>query len=100
MRMLGDSLQVNFEDKKALSIILPCVNFADSMTVISWLQARRLVLDTGRRFTRRIHFYLAYLFVVCSAVLVYCLGSLSGSMRAGLLTPVQWIYMLALFAAI
>ena len=54
MQLLSDALEINFQAKNGENIRLPSINFIDPKSMTAWMEARRLVLDTGSRFIIRI----------------------------------------------
>ena len=50
MMHLTQSLELFFYDKKSISVRFPTINFLDTETLLSWLDARRVALDIGVRF--------------------------------------------------
>jgi hypothetical protein len=54
MQLLSSALQINFQTKDKISVRLPTINFIDAASMTSWIEARKLVLDVGSRFTIRV----------------------------------------------
>ena len=54
MRQVTGSLELSFHTKDKTAIRMPTVNFMDTQSLLSWLETRKLVLDTGERFQVRI----------------------------------------------
>ena len=50
---------------------MPIFNFLDKESLLSWLEARRLVLDIGARFQVRIQYYSSYFMLIFIAMTVY-----------------------------
>ena len=54
MQRLSQSLEFDFHQKDSISIRLPVINFLESKSLLSWLAARKIVLDMGFRFELRV----------------------------------------------
>ena len=54
MRQVTGSLELNFHTKDKTAIRMPTINFMDTQSLLSWLETRKLVLETGERFQVRI----------------------------------------------
>merc|ERR1712151_403587 len=54
MRWLSNSLETDFIKKDELTVRFPTINFMDKKSLLSWLEARRIVVEAGQRFQLRI----------------------------------------------
>ena len=50
MEGLTSALELDFHTKNSVSVRFPTINFLDPNSMITWLEARKLVLETGSRF--------------------------------------------------
>ena len=57
---------------------MPVINFLDKESLLSWLEARRLVLDIGARFQVRIQYYTSYYLGVFIAMTIFFFTVASG----------------------
>ena len=63
LQELTNALELNSMMKEKESIQYPTINFFDSQSLSTWLEARRIALAVGGRFTLRLH-YLTLIFCV------------------------------------
>ena len=70
---------------------LPTINFIDTASMTSWIEARKMVLDLGSRFTIRVQYYMSVFIVVAGAGILYALAAGSGYVNWKYLTIKQWI---------
>ena len=54
MAKLSESLEFDFHNKDPISVRLPTINFLDTQSLLSWLEARKITLELGSRFELRI----------------------------------------------
>ena len=54
MRKVSQSIELNFHTKDKVEVRMPTLNFMDTQSLMTWLEARKLVLTTGVRFQLRI----------------------------------------------
>ena len=66
MREISNSIELDFLKKDKTSIRMPTLNFMDKKSLMTWLEARKLVLITGSRFQIRIQLYVSYFIIMCS----------------------------------
>ena len=91
MKKLSESLEFEFYKKDATSVRLPVINFLDTQTLISWLEARRIILEIGYRFQLRVQTYISY-FIVIDAVMLTLLFALgSGIISDDIMSEKTWI---------
>ena len=67
---LTNALELDFETKNTNSVRYPTINFCDSISLATWLKARRLAFNLGGRYTIRIHFFVLY-FLVIALLLIF-----------------------------
>ena len=54
MKWISGALEINFIDKDSTTIRMPTVNFMDRQSLLTWLEARKVALEVGARFQRRV----------------------------------------------
>ena len=54
MQLISRSLELDFVTKDTVSIRLPTLNFLDKQSLLTWLKARKLVIETGIRYQNRL----------------------------------------------
>ena len=59
MERLSSSLELDFHKKCSISVRLPTINFLDPQTLHSWVEARKLTLSIGARFSIRMQIYIS-----------------------------------------
>ena len=59
--------------------------------MLTWLETRKLVRDTGERFQIRIQLYVSFFMFICGVLLTFIFAVLSDVISASILTPEQWI---------
>ena len=74
MEKLSNSLENDFFMKDSITVRLPTINMLDPQTLLSWQQARRLILQLGSQWQDRMQLYFSFNLVVtaflCSALVV------------------------------
>ena len=50
MRQLSSCLELNFHTKDRTTVRMPTLNFMDTSSMMTWLEARKIVLEMGQRF--------------------------------------------------
>lgn len=50
MRAVSNSLELDLQTKDKITVRMPTLNFLDTESILTWLEARKLVLETGNRF--------------------------------------------------
>ena len=50
MRTISNSLELDLYTKDKVTVRMPTLNFLDTESLLTWLEARKLVLETGNRF--------------------------------------------------
>lgn len=91
MRLLSSALEIDFHTKNKTSIRMPSLNFMDTKSLLTWLEARKLVLETGNRFQIRIQYHVSYFLLVVSAQLALIFAVLGTFIPSDILTMEQWI---------
>jgi hypothetical protein len=99
MQLLSSSLKVNFQEKDAVTLRLPTLNFIDPKTMTAWLEARKLVLDIGSRFIQRIQFYLATYLAIAVIGTLFIIIDLTRFIELNLSTEV-WICVVTLIGVL
>jgi len=94
MQLLSEALEINFQSKNGENIRLPSINFIDPKSMTAWMEARKLVLDTGSRFINRLQYYLSCYMLVATLGTGFCVAYLMGYTPKGLKLPLElWICM-------
>ena len=71
---------------------MPVINFLDIESLLSWLEARRLVLETGARFQVRIQYYTSYYLAIFIVMTIFFFAVASGlGLSFSILTVPQWV---------
>ena len=65
MRQVSNSIELDFLKKDKTEVRMPTLNFMDKKSLMTWLEARKLVLTTGSRFQIRIQYYVTYYIMLC-----------------------------------
>ena len=98
MEKLSESLELDFHKKDPASVRLPVINFLDTQSLLSWLAARKIILDMGNRFDLRIQFYVSYFMLIDSIMVVLLFAFGSGFISGNIMSTKAWI-VIAIFAA-
>ena len=70
---------------------LPIVNFLDTKTILSWLAARKIILDIGNRFQIRVQIFISYFIAIDAVMLLMLFGMASGFISGDVMTRNAWI---------
>ena len=74
---MTNALILNFPNKDDTTVRYPTINFVDGPSLATWLEARKIALTIGDRFTQRIH-YITLSLIVSLAPLLGIITFLSG----------------------
>jgi hypothetical protein len=100
MQLLSESLDMNFQSKNGENIRLPCINFIDPKSMTAWMEARKIVLDTGSRFIYRIQYYLSTFLALALLTTGFCIAYLMGYIK-GIKLPLElWICIITVIAVL
>lgn len=91
MRYLSNSIELDFERKDRTTVRFPTLNFIDRRSLLTWLQARKIILDTGRRFSLRIEYFFSYFIVMVSVALMFLFAVASTMIDSDVLNKAQWV---------
>ena len=91
MRYLSNCLELDFDRKNRTTVRFPTLNFIDRRSLLTWLQARTITLDTGRRFTIRIEYFFSYFIIMVSIALMFLFAVASTMISADVFNTAQWI---------
>ena len=69
LKELTNALYFNFDEKDESSLKYPTINFFDTQSLNTWLEARQITIAVGGRFTKRVHVYVA-LWIILNAMLL------------------------------
>ena len=86
MATLSSSLELDFFKKDARTVRLPTINFLDPETLLSWIEARKIILDTGARFQIRIQIYISFFMVMIAIMSCMILAMAGGLIRQEIMT--------------
>ena len=50
MQKISNALELDLYTKDKVTVRMPTLNFLDTQSLLTWLEARKLVLETGNRF--------------------------------------------------
>ena len=78
MAMLSNSLELSIYAKDSVTVRFPTLNFLCPQSVLSLLEARKVVLEIGSRFQIRIYIYMSALLGITVALMTYLFGMGSG----------------------
>ena len=98
MQLLSDALEINFQAKNGENIRLPSINFIDPKSMTAWMEARRLVLDTGSRFINRIQYYLSTYMALAALGTAFCIAYMMGYIQGVKLSSELWICLITVLA--
>ena len=93
MATLSSSLELDFFKKDARTVRLPTINFLDPETLLSWIEARKIILDTGARFQIRIQIYISFFMVMIAIMSCMILAMAGGLIRQEIMTDQAWIFL-------
>ena len=95
MRYLSNCLELDFDRKNRTTVRFPTLNFIDRRSLLTWLQARTIILDTGRRFSLRIEYFFSYFIVMVSIALMFLFAVASAMISHEVFNTAQWIQFIA-----
>ena len=107
MQALSNALIVDFEVKDANHVSYPTINFCDTTSLNTWLEARRLGFKIGERFTRRVHIYTAIWLILSLSFLGFCVLWVGGYLPvevqkemtfAHIVSVLVWTFILNIFS--
>ena len=82
MTKLSNSLELGLHSKDAVSVRFPTINFMDTQSLISLLEARKIVLEIGSRFYIRIIIFMSYFLVLTICLMTYGFAVGSGLLES------------------
>ena len=91
MEKLSNSLEFDFHKKNSITVRLPTINFLDPRSLLTWLEARKVVLELGARFQKRVHIYTTYWLVITASLLFLLFAVINGYVDHTILSTQQWI---------
>ena len=71
MKMLSNSLELSIYTKDAISVRFPTLNFFDTQSILTLLEARKVVLEIGNRFQIRIVIFMSYFLAILIGTLCF-----------------------------
>ena len=77
MEKLSNSLEFDFHKKDSISVRLPTINFLDPRSLLTWLEARKIILEMGIRFQKRVHIYVTYWIMITAVLLSLLFAALN-----------------------
>ena len=97
MRQVSKGLE-GFNQKRGVDIKMPVINFLDRESLLSWLEARRLVLEIGARFQTRIQYYTSFFLVIFIAQTIFIFAVASGlGLSFSIFTLPQWAFFATIY---
>lgn len=54
MKWISNSLEITFIEKDPTTLRIPTFNFMDKQSLLTWLEARKVALEVGARYQRRV----------------------------------------------
>lgn len=94
MLRLSQALNLNFHQKDPITIRLPVINIIDPKSVMTWLEIRKIVVNTGSRFVIRIEIYTAVFTAVTVFLDFILFCTLSYIIPVETFHPISWIYII------
>ena len=92
MEKLSQCLEFDFHTKDHVSVRMPTINSLDTQSLLSWLKARRLILELGSRFSTRVQMYVSYYILVDAILLILIFAVGSGLIESQILSVKAWIF--------
>ena len=71
MKMLSKSLELSIYTKDSISVRFPTLNFFDTQSILTLLEARKVVLEIGNRFQIRIVIFMSYFLAIMIGTLCF-----------------------------
>ena len=78
MKQASSALELDFYTKDKISLRMPVLNFMDKESILTWLEARELILEVGSRFQIRMQTYVTYFLILMIAQLLFIFAVASG----------------------
>ena len=77
---------------------MPIINFLDRKSILTWLEVRKMILETGARFQTRIQYYASFhlIFFLMMALFLFAVGSGLG-LSYSVFSIEQWVSFGGLF---
>ena len=96
MRKVSGAIELDFHTKDNVNVRMPTLNFLDPMSLLTWLETRKLVLDTGIRFQIRIQYYVTFYLCINALQVFLVFLVASGLVSYKIFTIEQWVLFLSL----
>jgi len=91
MVQLTKCLEVDMQKKTDTSVLLPLFNYMHPSSLLSWMNVRDLVLDTGQRFVIRLQMYNVIFIGVFALMLTFMIAVGSKFIDYTVMDGFQWI---------
>jgi len=91
MKWVSNALEMNLEQKNEDTVRMATLNFMDKQSLLTWLEARKICLETGARFQFRIQIYVTYFIGILVLMLIWWFAVFSGFVSFHTLTTEQWV---------
>ena len=91
MRFISCSLKIKSTGKNSHQIKLPTLNFLDTESLETWLEARKIVSQLGKRFQIRLQYYTSFFIMLCITSQVFLFGILGNLIEGSVFSYAAWI---------
>ena len=91
MEKLSNCIELDFHLKDSVTVRFPTINFFDTQSLLSWLDARKLVLEIGSRFQIRISFDFSFFLLIEACMLIFLFATASGLVDFQVMRIEYWI---------
>ena len=95
MEKLSNCIELDFHLKNSVTVRFPTINYFDPQSLLSWLDARKLVLEIGSRYQIRISFYVSLILLITACMLVFLFAAASGFVDFEVMRIEYWIFFIA-----
>ena len=77
---------------------MPIINFLDRESILTWLEVRKMVLETGARFQTRIQYYASFHLIIFIVMALFIFAAASGlGVSFTIFTIEQWVSFAIIF---
>ena len=104
LESVSESLEMDKGRKSKVTVQMPVFNYIDSVSMVSWVQARQLVLHVGTTFARRMYIYTSVFNGVTLIIDLFLLGCLTSmptnfmpSIKSNVSLEAQYTFLICAF---
>ena len=90
MRYISSMLQIDITDKDKETVRIPTIDFLDTKSLQTWLEARKLIFKIGERFSIRLQYYETFFIVTCICSQIFLIGVLANLISADIMSTAAW----------